>query len=108
MGPIASTWLPAATKHAILLVIATSQDQGVSARRSCAMLAISHRRVVRWRAHERQGLGLADGTPGPQEAWHRLLPVEIEHIVTMARSEEYVDLSHRILAITMSEFHSGQ
>ena len=103
MGPIVGTWLPAATKQAILLVIATSQDQGVSARRSCAILAIAHRRVVRWQAHERQGLGLADGTPGPQEAWHRLLPAEIERIAAMAQSEEYVDLSHRIPAITAGE-----
>ena len=103
MGPIADTWLPAATKQAILLVIATSQDQGVSARRSCAILAISHRRVVRWQAHERQGLGLADGTPGPREALHRLLPEEIERITAMAESQEYVDLSHRILAITAGE-----
>ena len=66
MGPIVGTWLPAATKQAILLVIATSQDQGVSARRSCAILVIAH-------------------------------------IVAMARSEEYVDLSHRILAITAGE-----
>ena len=103
MGPIADTWLPAATKQAILIVIATSQDQGVSARRSCAILAISHRRVVRWQAHQRQGLGLADGTPGPQEALHRLLPEEIERIAAMAESQEYVDLSHRILAITAGE-----
>ena len=103
MGPIADTWLPAATKQAILLVIATSQDQGVSARRSCAILVISHRRVVRWQARERQGLGLADGTPGPQEALHRLLPEEIERIAAMAKSEEYVDLSHRILSVTAGE-----
>jgi hypothetical protein len=88
VGPIADTWLPAATKQAILIVIATSQDQGVSARRSCAILAISHRRVVRWQAHERQGLGLADATPGPQEALHRLLPEEIERIAAMAKSQE--------------------
>ena len=103
MGPIADTWLPAQTKQAILLVIATSQDQGVYARRSCAILAISHRRIVRWQAHERQGLGLADGTPGPQEALHRLLPEEIERIAAMAKSQEYVDLSHRILAVTAGE-----
>jgi transposase InsO family protein len=103
VGPIADTWLPAETKQAILLVIATSQVQGVSARRSCTILAISHRRVVRWQAHVRQGLGLADGTPGPQEAMHRLLPVEIDCIVAMAKREEYVDLSHRILAVTAWE-----
>ena len=103
MGRIEGTWLPAETKQAILLVIAASQVQGVSARRSCAILAISHRRVVRWQAHVRQDLGLADGTPGPQEAMHRLLPVEVESIVAMATSEEYVDLSHRILAVTAGE-----
>jgi hypothetical protein len=103
VGPIADTWLPAATKQAILLVIATSQAQGVSARRSCTILAITHRRVVRWQAHQRQGLGLADGTPGPQEALHRLLPAEIECIAAMAKSQEYVDLSHRILAVTAGE-----
>lgn len=103
MGPIAGTWLPAETKQAILLVIATSQDQGVSARRSCAILVISPRRVVRWQAHERQGLGLADGTPGPREALHRLRPEEIARIAAMASSQEYVDLAHRILAITAGE-----
>ena len=29
-------------------MIETSQQQGVSARRSCLILAIEHRRVVRW------------------------------------------------------------
>ena len=103
MGPIASTWLPAATKQAILIVIATAQDQGVSARRSCALLVISHRRIVRWQAHERQGLGLADGTPGPRAALHRLLPEEIERIAALAIRQEYVDLSHRILAVTAGD-----
>jgi transposase InsO family protein/transposase-like protein len=50
-----------------------------------------------------EGLGLADGTPGPQDALHRLLPEEIERIAAMAESQEYVDLSHRILAITAGE-----
>lgn len=103
MGPIADTWLPAATKQAILIVIATSQAQGVSARRCCAILAVCHRRVVRWQALDRAGLSLADGTPGPPEASHRLLPAEIEAIAVMAVSDPYVDLSHRILAITAGE-----
>jgi len=45
--PIAGTWLPAATKQAILIVIATSQDQGVCARRSCAILAIDYGMLAR-------------------------------------------------------------
>ena len=93
-------WIDAPIKQAILLVIATAQTAGVSARCSCAILAISPRRVVRWQEHVRQGLGLADATPGPREALHRLRPQEIECIMAMAESQEYVDLSHRILAVT--------
>ena len=100
MGPITGHWLDASTKQAILLVIATAQTAGVSARCSCAILTIAHRRVVRWQAHVRQGLGLADATPGPREALHRLRPEEIESITAMAQSQEHVDLSHRILAVT--------
>ena len=64
------------------------------------MLVISHRRVVRWQERARAGLGLADATPGPREALHRLRPEEIARITAMAKSVEYVDLSHRILAVT--------
>ena len=100
MGPITGHWLDAPLKQAILVVIATAQTAGVSARCSCAILAIAHRRVVRWQAHLRQGLALADATPGPREAMHRLRPEEVESITAMAQSQEYVDLSHRILAVT--------
>ena len=41
-----------------------------------------------------------DLTPGSKEPLHRMLPEEIDQIVTMAKSQEYVDLSHRILAVT--------
>ncbi len=84
-------------------MIATAQTAGVSARCSCAILVISHRRVVRWQARARAGLDLADATPGPREALHRLRPAEIACITTMAQSAEYVDLSHRILAVTAWE-----
>ena len=100
MGPIAGQWLKEQTKLEILTVIETSQQQGVSARRSCALLAIQHRRIVRWQQQARQGQGLANLTPGPKAALHRVLPEEIEQIVVMAKSQEYVDLSHRLLAVT--------
>jgi putative transposase len=100
VGPITGHWIDASIKQAILVVIATARTAGVSARCSCAILAISHRRVVRWQAHVRQGVGLADLTPGPRAALHRLRPEEIECITVMAQSQEYVDLSHRILAVT--------
>ena len=59
-----------------------------------------HRRIVRWQQQARQGQGLANLTPGPKAALHRVLPEEIEQIVVMAKSQEYVDLSHRLLAVT--------
>ena len=100
MGPIAGQLLSAPIKLEILTVIETSQQQGVSARRSCSLLAINHRRIVRWQQHARLGQGLADLTPGPKEAWHRVLPEEIQQIVAMAGSEPYADLSHRMLSVT--------
>ncbi|MFN0166989.1 MAG: transposase [Bryobacteraceae bacterium] len=103
MGAIAKQWLSEQTKLEILAVILTSQQQGVSARRTCALLVIAHRRVVRWQRRVRQGLSLADQTPGPAAALHRVLPAEIDAIVALARSQEYVDLSHRILAVTAWE-----
>jgi transposase InsO family protein len=100
VGPIGGQWINEQTKLEILTVIETSQQQGVSARRSCSLLAIQHRRIVRWQQRAGQGQGLTNLTPGPKAALHRVLTEEIDQIVAMAKSEEYVDLSHRILAVT--------
>lgn len=100
MGPIAGQLISAAIKVEILTVIATSQQQGVSARRSCSLLVINHRRIVRWQQHARLGRDLADQASGPKTALHRVLPEEIDQIVALAKSQKYVDLSHRILAVT--------
>jgi hypothetical protein len=64
---------------------------------------IAYRRVVRWQGCRREGLGLVDGTPGPKEAWHRLLPEEVANIARLACRPEYADLSHRILPVTVWE-----
>ena len=100
MGPIAGQWLQAQIKLEILTVIETSRQQGVSARRSCSLLMIEHRRVVRWQGQVRQGTSLTNRLPGPREPLHRMLAEEVDQIVVMARSLEYVDLSHRMLAVT--------
>lgn len=100
MGPIANLWIKEQTKLEILAVIKTSQQQGVSVRRSSIILAIDHRRIVRWQHLVRHGYSLANLTPGLREPSHRVLPEEIEQIVAMARSQDYVDLSHRIMAVT--------
>jgi putative transposase len=103
VGPIGQQRIKQQTKLEILTVIEHSQQQGVSARRSCSILVIEHRRVVRWQQRVRQGQSVADLKPGPTAALHRILPEEIEQIVAMAKSQEYVDLSHRILAVTAGD-----
>jgi putative transposase len=100
VGPITGLWIKEQTKLEILTVIESSQQQGVSARRTCSLLAIGHRRVVRWQQQSRQGQPLANLLPGPKDPLHRVLPAEIDQIVTLAQSQEYVDLSHRSLAVT--------
>ncbi len=100
MGPIAKQWISEQTKLEILTLIKTSQQQGVSVRRSCLILAIEHRRIIRWQYRVGQGQSLANLVPGPQEPLHRMLPEEIDQIIAMAKSQEYVDLSHRIMAVT--------
>jgi putative transposase len=103
VGPIAGQRLTAQIKLAILTVIETSQSEGVSARRSCSLLMIAHRRVVRWQGCVRQGLGLVDGLPGPTAALHRLLPEEVTTLTRLAGQPEHADLSHRMLALTAWE-----
>jgi hypothetical protein len=100
VGPIAGQWLQGQIKLEILTVIETSRQQGVSARRSCLLLMIEHRRVVRWQGQVRRGASLTNRPPGPREPLHRMLAEEVDQIVVMARSLEYVDLSHRMLAVT--------
>lgn len=103
MGAITGRRLNAQIKEEILVVIAQSQQAGVSARRSCALLMLSYRRVARWQKRRVEGRGLTDAIPGPRHASHRLLGEEIASIAAMARSDEYVDLSHRTLAVTAWE-----
>lgn len=103
MGPIGQQWIKEQIKLEILAVIQTSQRHGVSVRRSCLILAIEHRRIIRWQQRARLGQGLIDRVPGPKKALHRMLPEEIEQILSMARSQDYADLSHRIMAITAGD-----
>jgi putative transposase len=84
----------------VLEVIEEAGRQGVSCRRSCARLMIQRSRVVRWQKVKRLGADMDNGTPGPQEALHRLLPAEREQVVALARREDLVDLSHRELTVT--------
>jgi len=100
VGPIKGSWLSARIKEKILITVARAKDQGCSVRRSCSLLVINRRRVVRWQERVRTGSGLHDAKPGVQAPLHRLLPEEKEKVLEMARREEYADMSHRILTVT--------
>ena len=100
MGAIKGQWLRQQHKVAILAVVESAKEKGLSITRTCGFWRISRRRVVRWRWKERNDLGLENLKPGPREPVHRLLPEERTAVLHIATREAYADLSHRILAVT--------
>lgn len=46
------------------------------------------------------GLSLENTKPGPTKALHALLPEERQQVLSLARREDYADLSHRLLTVT--------
>jgi len=80
-------------------------ERGISVHRSCAVLRINRRRVVRWKNRRRRGPGVADTKPGPRQALHRIVPVERQQVLDFARQEAYADLSHRMLTVTAWEMN---
>ena len=73
-------------------MIDSSLQNGVSVRRSCSILMIQYRRIVRWQQRVRLGRGLHDRRPGPTEPLHKLLPEETSQILAMAKDEQYVSV----------------
>ena len=84
----------------ILSMTENAKDKGISITRTCALLKIERRRVVRWLRKEKNGQCLENMKPGSRYPVHRLLPAERTAVLYMAKKEEYADLSHRILAVT--------
>lgn len=105
MGKIDGRWITVQTKLEILDVIDSAKEQGVSVERSCSILDINRRRIVRWQYKVRQGLSLENGKPGPRKPLHRLLPHERQQVLDFARNDKYADLSHRILTVTAWELN---
>ena len=100
MGEIRGVWVSEESKAEILGVMSEAKVKGISVRKSCFIMRINRRRVLRWQNRKRRGYRLKDLKPGPKKALHALLPLEREKILSMAKKEEYADLSHRILAVT--------
>lgn len=100
MGPIKGAWLNTRMKQDILLTITGVKSQGCSVHKSCTMLSINRRRVVRWQERVRNGMGLDDLKPGAKAPLHRLLSSEKDMVLEMAKEEKYGNMSHRILTVT--------
>lgn len=83
-----------------------AKDDGIPFVKCCSLLRISERRVQRWRNLE----VLEDAKPGPVKAPHALLEEERYSILSMARDEEFMDDSHRVLAAKAADlglFHAS-
>jgi putative transposase len=100
VGKIAGRWLESKQKVEIALSIEAAKNKGFSMIRVCRMWAINRRRVSRWRSKHARGQSLVNAKPGPKNPVHKLLPAETAAVLQMARAEQYVDLSHRILTVT--------
>jgi putative transposase len=100
VGAIKGTWLRLEQKVDILSMTEQAKEKGVPIARTCAVLRIERRRVVRWRGKQKRGESLENRKPGPRYTLNRLLPAERAAVVSMAKEEQYADLSHRILTAT--------
>jgi putative transposase len=105
VGEIKNEWISQQTKVEILEVIDTAKAAGISITRTCTLLMIDRRRVTRWQMKMKNGDSIDNLKPGPREPVNRLLPVEREAVLAMAIREEYVDMSHRILAVTACDLN---
>lgn len=74
-------------------LVIESKAKGIRRGRTCELLQIQERRVRHWFTLPTH----ADTKPGPVHAPHALLPEEREAIVALAKDEQYVDDSHRVL-----------
>ena len=87
-------------KEEILVMIDRAKQKGFSISRLCTLLMISQRRIVRWPNKSNKGESLENLKPGPRKPLHKLLPMERDAVLQMAKEEQYADLGHRILAVT--------
>jgi len=100
VGKIEGRWLESEQKVEIAVSIEAAKDKGISMIRICRMWAINRRRVSRWRSKLARRESLDNAKPGPKSPVHKLLPAETAAVLQMARTEQYVDLSHRMLTVT--------
>ena len=100
MGKIDGCWLETEQKVDIILSTEAAKSKGISITSTCRVWAINRRRVNRWREKRLRGQSLDNGKLGPENPVHRLLPEERAMVLQIARTEQYADLSHRMLTVT--------
>jgi hypothetical protein len=86
----------AATKTALLGLVADAESSGWSTRAACRYLELSQRRLERWRHRAADG-SLDDASPGGNPV-HGLTPGEEDEIVAVFNEWADIDRSHRKLA----------
>lgn len=89
------TWIKKEIKKDIINLLKECKDKGSSESRVCELLQLSPRRVRNWKKRPH----LADHQPGPENAPHALLEEEKAIIRNLAKDNEFIDDSHRILAV---------
>ncbi len=90
------------------MITETKEKHSVTIKYSCHKLQLDVKRYQRWvRLHRKTGQ-YGGGRPGPKKALHRLLPGEKEDIIKVAKDENYLDLSHRQLAVVASEIGQAE
>jgi transposase len=92
------------TKGALVELIAeVLEKHGVSIKYCCEKLSLDVKRYQRWVRRYRKTDRYGGGKPGPKKAPHRLLPEERRDIITLAKNDKYMDISHRQLSVVASE-----
>lgn len=87
----------AATKTALIDLVAGAEEGGWSTRAACRYLELSQRRLERWRLRVASGGVLDDAKPGGNPV-HGLIPAGENEIVAVFDEWAEVDRSHRKLA----------
>jgi len=80
-------------KLSIVSVIQNAVDHGVSKAHVCKLMQINIRRVERWEQRQKATGTMNYRNPGPQSAWHALMPSEEQAIIEYVQLESTSDMS---------------
>lgn len=103
-GSLKGIYLSEKVKEQIVLAIQEKAGQNkVVEKVLLKAIELCTERYSRWIQRYKETGRYVEGKPGPRDAPHALLKEEKQKIIEMAGKEEYVDLSHRQLAVVAGE-----